>query len=213
MDGNQRWAKKNNKNILDGYSSGMKKIEEVISFCLKENINHLTLYALSVENYKRNSIYLLFQLINNFYKKLKNTEYTKLNSKIRIIGERNNLPKEIISKLIEIENLTKNNKKLNLNIVFNYGTYNEIIFILKKMISSNSRIDEETFKSFMYLCNSPDPDLLIRTGGYQRLSNFILLNLSYTELFFTKTLWPELEINEINNFIKKFESTKRNYGL
>ena len=213
MDGNQRWAKKNNKNILDGYSSGMKKIEEVISFCLKENINHLTLYALSVENYKRNSIYLLFQLINNFYNKLINNELTNLNSKIRIIGERDNLPKEIISKLTEIENLTKDNEKLNLNIIFNYGTYNEIIFILKRMISSNVKINEKNFKSFMYLCNSPDPDLLIRTGGYQRLSNFILLNLSYTELFFTKTLWPELEINEINDFITKFKSTKRNYGL
>ena len=136
MDGNQRWAKNNNKNVLDGYSAGMQKIEEVIAFCLKENIKHLTLYALSVENYKRNSVYLLFQLINNFYNKLINNELTNLNSKIRIIGERDNLPKEIISKLTEIENLTKDNEKLNLNIIFNYGEERYSRQIAKQIIKN-----------------------------------------------------------------------------
>ena len=109
--------------------------------------------------------------------------------------------------------MTNKNNKLRLNLVFNYGTLNEIISVFKKMENQNIEINEDNLKSNLYLSESPDPDLLIRTGGYQRLSNFILLNLSYTELFFIEKLWPELSNNDLDIIISKFENIKRNYGL
>ena len=213
MDGNQRWAKINNKSVQDGYSEGMGKIEDIIKYCINKDIKYLTLYALSAENFQRNSIYFLYKLIKIFYNRLLNKELSNFDANIKIIGEKQNLPEDIKDILNKIETMTNKNNKLRLNLVFNYGTLNEIISVFKKMENQNIEINEDNLKSNLYLSESPDPDLLIRTGGYQRLSNFILLNLSYTELFFIEKLWPELSNNDLDIIISKFENIKRNYGL
>ena len=217
MDGNLRWAKKNNLTAKDGYLKGLNKINEVIDLCIKEKIKYLTLYALSTENKKRNSINVIYKIINynfhNIFDEL--TENKKV--KIKVIGERNNLPKNIINILEELEDRTRNNKILNLNIAFNYGTNFEILNIVK-IIAENFKkekikINDATIKKNMYLGNIPDPDILIRTGGYKRLSNFLLMNLSYTELFFLKTLWPDLSKKEILKIFNKYKNINRKYGL
>ena len=214
MDGNQRWSEKHNKTKLEGYTQGLKKIEDVINYAISNKIPILTVYALSQENFKRKSVNLIFQLIDNFNKKFLSKVKKEQNVQVKIIGEKKSLTNKFNKIFFELEEATKNFTKLRLNIVFNYGTFEEISYIfncIKK--KSIKKIDEKVIRSFMYLHNLPDPDLLIRTGGFQRLSNFIILNLSYTELFFTNTLWPDLKNNELNNILDKYKKTKRNYGL
>ena len=214
MDGNQRWSEKNNKTKLEGYTQGLKKIEDVINYAISKKIPILTIYALSQENFKRKSVNLIFQLIENFNKKFLSKVQKEQNVQVKIIGEKKSLTNKFNKIFFELEEATKNFTKLRLNIVFNYGTFEEITHIfncIKK--KSIKKIDEKVIRSFMYLHNLPDPDLLIRTGGFQRLSNFIILNLSYTELFFTNTLWPDLKNNELNIILNKYKKTKRNYGL
>ncbi len=214
MDGNQRWSVKNDKTKLEGYTQGLKKIEELINFAILNKIPVLTIYALSRENFKRKSANLIFQLIESFNKKFLSKVEKEKNVKIKIIGEKKTLSNKFNKIFSDLEEATKNFNKLRLNIVFNYGSFEEISYIfncIKK--KSIKKIDEKIIRSFMYLNDLPDPDLLIRTGGFQRLSNFIILNLSYTELFFTNTLWPDLRINELNNILDKYKKIKRNYGL
>tara|TARA_Y100001970_G_C14247621_1_gene869452 strand:+ start:2265 stop:2939 length:675 start_codon:yes stop_codon:yes gene_type:complete len=214
MDGNQRWSVKNNKTKLDGYTQGLKKVEEIISYSIIKKIPILTIYALSHENIKRKSVGLIFQLIENFNKKFLKKITEEKTVKINFIGEKNLLSSRLKEIFTKVENSTKNFKKLQLNIVFNYGTFEELISIYKNINKKKLKnIDEKIIRSNMYLKNLPDPDLLIRTGGYQRLSNFIILNLSYTELFFTDTLWPDLKLTEIDMIINKYKKIKRNYGL
>ena len=217
MDGNKRWSENNKLNLKEGYLRGIDKIKEITDLCLKNNIEYLTLYALSSENINRKSISTIFEILTSKYQKiLKEFDSQKL-IKINIIGEKNNLPKNILNILDELEFKTKKNKKLNLNIAFNYGTDKEIISIVKKILSSHNLNKEKNItkliKENMYLSNIPDPDLLIRTGGFQRLSNFLLLKLSYTELFFSRTLWPDLSKEEIINIFEKFSKIERKYGL
>ena len=217
MDGNKRWAKKKNISIKDGYLKGLYNIETIINFCIENNINNLTLYALSTENFKRKSVNLIFRIILKEYLKI----LSKINKdnyiKINFIGDRKKLPKNLINIFNKVENITKKNNILNLKIAFNYGTDQEIREIINNIIELNiKKITDKNsnlIKSFMYLKDMPDPDILIRTGGFQRLSNFLLLNLSYTELFFTKTLWPDFSLNELNEIVNKFKKIKRNYGL
>ena len=211
MDGNQRWSKKNKKKIEEGYLAGFDNLEKIINYCLKINIKYITVFALSSENLKRNSSYLIFKVIRNIYKKLlKNLNNKKVN--INILGEKKNLPEDILKILNKIKYF--DNKILQLNIAFNYGTQYELKNIIESFMKNNSqKIDTEMIRKKMYLGNIPDPELLIRTGGFQRLSNFILLNLSYSELFFTKTLWPEFSIDELETIFNKYKKIKRNYGL
>ncbi|PPR44773.1 MAG: Isoprenyl transferase, partial [Alphaproteobacteria bacterium MarineAlpha5_Bin7] len=136
--------------------------------------------------------------------------------KVNVIGEKNNISNKIIKIISDIENKTKLNEKLFLNIAFNYGTDKEIISIIKNILKKNIdnvNINNALIRNEMYLSNMPDPDILIRTGGYKRLSNFLLMNLSYTELFFTETLWPDLKEKEILSIFEQFNKIKRNYGL
>ena len=217
MDGNLRWAKKNNLIAKDGYLKGLNKINEVIDLCINEKIKYLTLYALSTENKKRNSINIIYKIINYNFHNIFDKLTTNKKVRIKVIGERNNLPKNIIKILEGLEDTTKNNKILNLNIAFNYGTNFEILNIVKiiaeKFKKEKIKINETTIKKNMYLGNMPDPDILIRTGGYKRLSNFLLMNLSYTELFFLKTLWPDLSKKEILKIFSKYKNINRKYGL
>lgn len=211
MDGNQRWSKKNKKKIEDGYLAGFDNLEKIVNYCLKINIKYITVFALSSENLQRNSSYLIFKVIRIIYKKfLKDLNNKKIN--INIIGEKKNLPEDIIRIFKKIKYF--DNNSLQLNIAFNYGTQYEVKNIIESFIKNNSqKINLKMIRKEMYLGNIPDPQLLIRTGGFQRLSNFMLLNLSYADLFFTKTLWPEFSINELERIFSEYSNIKKNYGL
>ena len=217
MDGNQRWSKLNNMNLKEGYSKGFHNIKKIVKVCIEEEIKHLTLYALSSENTKRPSVSIIFDILTNEYTHFFGEHEFKNDVKIKIIGEKKGLPYKIRNILSNIENQTKENKKLNLNIAFNYGTNKELLSIIKNIIDiyKNKKIiiDDTLLQKQMYLSNVPDPDLLIRTGGFQRLSNFLLLKLSYTELFFTKTLWPDFNKKELLEIFESYKNIERNYGL
>ena len=211
MDGNQRWSKKNNKKIEEGYLAGFNNLEKIINYCLKINIKYITVFALSSENLQRNSSYLIFKIIRKIYKKLlKDLNNKKIN--INIVGEKKNLPEDILKIFKKIKNFEHDN--LQLNIAFNYGTQYEVKNIIESFIKDNSKkINLKMIRQKMYLGNMPDPEILIRTGGFQRLSNFMLLNLSYSDLFFTKTLWPEFSIDELEKIFNEYSNIKKNYGL
>ncbi len=211
MDGNQRWSKKNKKNIEQGYLAGFDNLEKIVNFCLQIDIKYITVFALSSENIKRNSSYLIFKIIRKIYKKLlKDLNNKKVN--INIIGEKKNLPEDILEIFKEIKHFDSNN--LQLNIAFNYGTQYEVVNIIESFVKNKiEKIDLKMIRKKMYLGDIPDPEILIRTGGFQRLSNFILLNLSYSDLFFTKTLWPEFSIDELKKIFNEYNTIKKNYGL
>ena len=217
MDGNKRWSKLNNVSLKEGYLKGLYKIKEIAKICIEKNIKHLTLFALSSENIKRPSVSIIFDILYHEYNNLLKEFEFKNYIKIKIIGEREGISSKICNIFNNIENKTKENKKLNLNIAFNYGTNKELLSIINNIIkihkSNKIIINEDLLKNQMYLSNTPDPDLLIRTGGFQRLSNFLLLKLSYTELFFTKTLWPDLDKEELLDIFSNYKNVERNYGL
>ena len=213
MDGNQRWAKKNNIELKKGYSAGLKKLSEILEHCTNKKVKDLTVYALSAENFKRNNISIIFDLIKNNYINF----LTKINldKKIRvnIIGNKNNLPKDLLKIFQYLQDNTMNNHLINLNIVFNYGIKDELFNVVDGMIRDKKEITSENIESYKYLNNIKDPEILIRTGGHKRLSNFLLLNIAYTELFFIDTLWPDFTIKEFDEILDSFLEIKRNYGL
>ena len=216
LDGNKRWAKKNNYTNLYGYTKGFENIKRLINFSLSKNISNLTIYALSSENYNRSSINLIYDLIYNNFSKTFNDVIDEKGVRIKIFGSRKNLPNKILEIFEKIEFQSSTNNILNLNIAFNYGFKDEIKNIIKKIIEDKKIINadnEQDIKNLFYLGSLPDPDILIRTGGYKRLSNFIMYNLTYTELFFTETLWPDFSENEFNEIIKQYFKIKRKYGL
>jgi undecaprenyl diphosphate synthase len=212
MDGNQRWALINKKNKLEGYLAGLNNLKFIIDKCIEKKIKNLTVYALSSENIKRTSSKIIFNLIRDKHKKFLKELLKNNIININIIGEKTNISKDILNIFKSL--IKKKNPTINLNIVFNYGSLDEIVYIVNNfIINKNKKINKNSVRSSMYLGNIPDPDILIRTGGYQRLSNFILLNLSYTELFFTNTLWPDFSHNELESILLKFSKVNRNYGL
>ncbi len=212
MDGNQRWAVINKKNKLEGYLAGLNNLKFIIDKCIEKNIKNLTVYALSSENIKRASSKIIFNLIRDKHKEFLKELLKNNIININIIGEKTNISKDILNIFKSL--IKKKNPTINLNIVFNYGSLDEIVYIVNNFIKNkNKKINKNSVRSSMYLGNIPDPDILIRTGGYQRLSNFILLNLAYTELFFTNTLWPDFSHNELESILLKFSKVNRNYGL
>ena len=216
LDGNKRWASKNNRSVMEGYNRGLDKIRIIIQANLEKKIPYLTLFTLSSENLFRTSINNIFKIILNRFEKFLHEIIDENKIKIRIIGRRNNLPKKIINIINKCEDLTSKNKELTLNLAFNYGFKNEISDVIEKTIKSKKLINPQNLSEIndlFDLGNIPDPDILIRTGGHKRLSNFILYNLSYTELFFVDTLWPDFSILEYNQIISEYYKIERNYGL
>ena len=214
MDGNGRWGlkKKNSRNY--GHLEGIKTVEKIIKSSVKQKIPYLTLYTFSTENWKRpkNEINFLFNLIRTSLKKNLN-KIIKQEIKINIIGIKKRLPSDIRKIINFIEKKTKKNRRLTLNLALNYGSQEEILSACKKIAKSRTKeINVKNFEKYLYTHHMPNPDILIRTGGTQRLSNFLLWQLAYTEIFFINKLWPDFSENDFNNIIKRFVSIKRNFG-
>ena len=216
LDGNKRWANKNNQSSLNGYTKGFENITKVVTYTLTKNISNLTIFALSSENFNRSSINVIYEIIYDNFSKTFNDLVKEKGVKIKIFGSRKNLPQKILEIFKNIEESSINNKNLNLNIAFNYGFKDEIRNILKNIIKKESNINldnQKNIDNLFFLGQIPDPDILIRTGGYKRLSNFIMYNLTYTELFFTETLWPDFSEKEFNLIINQYLNIDRKYGL
>ena len=216
LDGNKRWAKKNNFSNSYGYNIGFQNIKKIVSYLLKKKISNLTIFALSSENFNRSSINVIYDII---YKNFSITFDNLINEKgvkIKIFGSKNNLPNRILEIFKKIEIDSSNNIKLNLNIAFNYGFKDEIKYVFNKIKDNKNDINfnnEKDIDNLFYIGALPDPDILIRTGGYKRLSNFIMYNLTYTELFFIETLWPEFSEEEFDSIIRQYLKIDRKYGL
>jgi len=212
MDGNGRWGLKHKSSRNAGHKAGLKTVEKVIKETIKNNIKFLTLYAFSTENWKRpkKEINFLFNLLENFLLN-RIDELHKQNIKLKIIGVKNFSKK--LNKLLNLsEKKTSNNSKLQINLALNYGSKFELINAFKSLNKNKDKISETNIKKYLQTKNIPDPDLLIRTGNTNRLSNFLLWQLAYSEIFFVKKLWPEFTEKDYNKIIKKFRSIKRNFG-
>ena len=212
MDGNGRWGLKKKKNRNFGHKAGLKTVEKIIKETIKNKIKYLTLFAFSTENWKRpkNEINYLFNLLENFIKK-RIIAFNKNNIKLKIIGIKKFSPK-LNTLLIESEKKTKNNNKLQINLALNYGSKNEIIYAIKKLINLKKNINEKNISKCLFTENIPDPDLLIRTGNTHRLSNFLLWQIAYSEIFFEQKLWPDFNEKDYNKILNKFKNIKRNFG-
>jgi undecaprenyl diphosphate synthase len=212
MDGNGRWGIKHKKSRNAGQKEGLKTVEKIIKTTVKNKIRFLTLYAFSTENWKRpkKEITFLFDLLENFLtNKIKDLH--KQNIKLRIIGVKKFSPK--LNRLLNLsEKKTYKNSKLQINLALNYGSKFEIINAFKNLYKYKNKINEKNLRKHLQTRNIPDPDLLIRTGDTNRLSNFLLWQLAYSEIFFEKKLWPDFNERDYNRIIKKFKKIKRNFG-
>ena len=212
MDGNGRWGLKNKNSRNQGHKEGLKTVENIINYSLKKDIKYLTFYAFSSENWKRpkKEINYLFKLLKIFLKN-KVSEFIKNNIKLKILGEKK-FSKELNYLLNKVEKKTKHNSKIQINLALNYGSKNEIINAIKKLSKKKKTINIKNLESFLYTKDIPEPDILIRTGNTKRLSNFLLWQISYSEIFFEKKLWPDFSAKDFNKIIMKYSNTKRNYG-
>ena len=213
MDGNGRWASKNNLKKKEGHRAGIKACIKLIKSInkLDIHINELSFYVFSAENWKRSisEIKNLFDLIDEYYQEFEKTAQD-YNLKIRHFGSRKKLSKKILKIIDDVTKKTKNNSSTAINLVFNYGGRDEIVSSIKKIKSG--KINKVNITKNLYTYASDDPDLIIRTGGELRLSNFMLWQSAYSELYFTKKLWPDFNITDLKKIIINFKKRKRNYG-
>ena len=212
MDGNGRWGLKHHNSRNKGHKAGLAAVEAVIKVALEKKIPYLTLFAFSTENWKRpkTEVNFLFKLLESFLKK-KIEEFDENQIKLKIIGEKK-FPKKLNILLNACEKKTKKNLKLQINLALNYGSKKEIINAIKLLNKKGLIINEKNFSNMLYTRDIPDPDLLIRTGNTKRLSNFLLWQLSYSEIFFSKKLWPEFKSQDFINVISQYKKVKRNFG-
>ena len=212
MDGNGRWGLKHKNSRNAGHKEGVRTVEKIIKASVKNRIKFLTLYAFSTENWKRpkKEINFLFNLLESFLLN-KIEDLHKQNIKLKILGS-----KKFSSKLNKLlnksEKKTSKNTKLQINLALNYGSKSELINAFKKVHKNNKRINEKNLVKNLQTKDIPDPDLLIRTGNTKRLSNFLLWQLAYSEIFFEKKLWPDFNEKDYNNIIKNYKKIKRNFG-
>ena len=213
MDGNGRWGIKHKNSRNAGHRAGLYTVESVIDECLKINIKYLTLYTFSTENWKRpkKEINYLFNLLENFLTN-KIDNLLKKNIKLKFIGEINKLPIKLRKIIKNSELKTSKNSSLQVNVALNYGSKSELINSIKNIRKKKIKINEKNIDNNLFTKNIIDPDILIRTGNTQRLSNFMLWQLAYTEIFFEKKLWPDFKSNDFKKILNKFKSIKRNFG-
>ena len=214
MDGNGRWGlkKKNSRNF--GHKKGISRVEGVINQSIKKKIKYLTLYTFSSDNWKRPKIEInfLFTLLETYIDK-EFDNLKKKNIKIKILGDISKFPEGLKMKLRKVEKKTDNNSLMKINLALNYGSRQELINAFKKIIfNKKKKITENLISNNLYTKNIPDPEILIRTGNTNRLSNFLLWQINYTEIFFVKKLWPDFNKNDFNKILNKFNRIKRNFG-
>ncbi len=212
MDGNGRWGLKHKNSRNAGHKAGLNTVEKIIKETIKNKIGYLTLFAFSTENWKRpkKEINYLFNLLENFLSN-RISDLHKQNIKLKILGSKKFSPK-LNKLLINSEKKTSKNTKLQINLALNYGSKSELIDAFKKIKKSKSIINEKNLSKNLQTKNIPDPDILIRTGDTKRLSNFLLWQLAYSEIFFEKKLWPAFNENDYNKIIKDYKNIKRNFG-
>ena len=212
MDGNGRWGLKQKKSRNAGHKAGLKSVERIIKKSIEYNIKFLTLFAFSTENWKRpkKEIDYLFNLLESFLIS-RIDEFDKQDIKFKVIGKKN-FSKKLNLLLNSAEKKTSKNSKIQINLALNYGSKFELVNAFKKIIKNNINIDEKNIEKFLYTKNIPNPDILIRTGNTKRISNFLLWQIAYSEIFFEKKLWPDFNDKDYSKIINKFRKVKRNYG-
>ena len=213
MDGNGRWGLKHNKSRNYGHRAGLKTVEKIIKISIKKKIPYLTLFAFSTENWRRpqKEINFLLKLLESFLQ-TKLSQLIEQKIKLKIIGDKNKFPKRIKRIINHSEDKTKKNKKLHINLAINYGSKSEIVESIKRILKNKQNVSEKKISSNLYTSHLPDPDILIRTGNTKRLSNFLLWQLAYSEIFFEKKLWPDFDENDYLKILNKFKLIKRNFG-
>ena len=212
MDGNGRWGLKHKNSRNAGHRAGLNTVERIIKKSIKNKIKFLTLFAFSTENWKRpkKEVNYLFNLLENFLIN-KIDDLHKQNIKLKIIGTKN-FSKKLNLLLNLAEKKTSKNSKIQINLALNYGAKFELISAIKKLQKNKNKINEKNIEKFLYTKNIPDPDLMIRTGNTKRLSNFLLWQLAYSEIFFEKKMWPDFNDKDFQKIIKEYKNLKRNFG-
>ena len=212
MDGNGRWGLKYKNSRNAGHKAGLNVVEKIIKESINQKVKFLTLYAFSTENWKRpkKEINYLFNLLENFLTN-RIDDLNKQNIKLKIIGEKN-FSTKLNNLLKSAEKKTNKNNKLQINLALNYGSKNELINAFKKLVNKKEKINEKNLSKYMQTKNIPDPELLIRTGNTKRLSNFLLWQIAYSEIYFEKKLWPAFNISDFKKIINKYKKIKRNFG-
>ena len=213
MDGNGRWALQKGKSRNYGHQCGLKAIEKIVDYSIKKKISYLTLFTFSSENWKRpkKEVNFLFKLLENYFKK-NLLKVIRNGIKVKIIGNKSKLASNL-RKIIKLaENKTRKNKKISVQLALNYGSKQEIINSMKIVNKKKQKITIKNFEKNLYTSGFPDPDILIRTGGQRRLSNFLLWQIAYAEIFFVKKMWPDFNNNDFQKILNKFKKIKRNFG-
>lgn len=213
MDGNGRWALNRRKSRNYGHQQGLRTIEKIVDYAIKKKISYLTLFTFSSENWKRpkNEVNFLFKLLENYFKK-NLLKVIRNGIKVKIIGDKSKLARNL-RKIIKLaENKTKKNKKISVQLALNYGSKHEIINSLKIINKKKQKITNENFEKNLYTSGLPNPEILIRTGGQRRLSNFLLWQIAYAEIFFVNKMWPDFNKNDFQKILNTFKKIKRNFG-
>ena len=215
MDGNRRWARGKSKTIAFGHEQGSKKVNEILELSMQKEVSYLTLYAFSSENWRRSQkeikhLKLLLKKFINDYEK----DLIAKNIRFRAIGNISNFGQDLSKQILNLEQTTLRNSGLNLTVALSYGSRDEIVNAVNAILSETElkHIDEESFVKYLSTAQIPDPDLLIRTGGEVRLSNFLLWQMAYTELYFTKVFWPDFGVDEYEKALDFFASKNRRFG-
>jgi undecaprenyl diphosphate synthase len=213
MDGNGRWGLKNKNSRNEGHKAGLVSLEKIIRETINQKIKYLTLFVFSTENWKRpkEEVNFLFNLLESFLKD-KIEDLHKKDIKLKIVGRKKSYSSKLNFLLNLSEKRTHKNKKLQLNLALNYGSKYELIQTFKTIVKKKIKINEKNIQNNLYTKNIPDPDLLIRTGGTNRLSNFLLWQIAYSEIFFEQKMWPDFNVKDYLKILKKFKNTKRNFG-
>jgi len=213
MDGNGRWALQKGKSRNYGHQCGLRAIEKIVDYSIKKKISYLTLFTFSSENWKRpkKEVNFLFKLLENYFKK-NLLKVIRNGIKVKIIGNKSKLASNL-RKIIKLaENKTRKNKKISVQLALNYGSKQEIINSMKIVNKKKQKITIKNFEKNLYTSGFPDPDILIRTGAQSRLSNFLLWQIAYAEIFFVKKMWPDFNNNDFQKILNKFKKIKRNFG-
>lgn len=217
MDGNGRWAKKKKLPRIEGHRAGAKSVQEIVETCARLGVQYLTLYAFSKENWKRpkKEVATLWKLLEDYLKK-EDKELMKNDLKLKVIGQREDIPNRARKELERVENLTQNNKGLTMLLALNYGGRAEIVDAVKRILGekkfNGSFLTENRFSQFLYTANIPDPDLLIRTSGELRVSNFLLWQIAYSEIWITEEYWPDFRRKHVLQALIEYQKRERRFG-